>query len=188
MSEAKERPTMAEADTQHVVAESSAVSGGAARSERAGERSSARPVKDVVVTVRMTTEDADALAFVQAEFGATSGPDALREGIKLVAALLRGEDYRSAKAQRPVVDIDEALLTEVRDAVREVTTSYNKRTRELQFIGHNWNQIAKVANATGAVDTDAILGVERALEGIRRQMTADAERDAKALAVLACLS
>ena len=186
MSVAKswERPTMAEADTPQVVAESSAVSRGAAASERADERSSARPVKDVVVTVRMTADDADDLAFVQAELGAASGPDAVRESIRHIAATLRDETYRSAKAQRPVVAIDEALIAEARDAVREVTTSYNERTRELHFIGHNWNQLAKVANATGKVDTDALLGVERALVEIRRQMTADAERDAKLLAVL----
>ena len=186
MSEAKswELPTMAEADTPQVAAESSAVSRGAAASERADERSSARPVKDVVVTVRMTADDADDLAFVQAELGAASGPDAIREVIRLVAALQRGESHQSAKAQRPAAVVDEVLLTEVRDAVREVTTSYNERTRELHFIGHNWNQLAKVANATGKVDTDALRGVERALIEIRRQMMADAERDAKVLAVL----
>ena len=186
MSVAKswERPTMAAADTPQVAAESSDVSRSAAASERAGERSSARPVKDVVVTVRMTADDADALAFVQAELGAASGPDAIREVIRLVAALQRDETHQSAKAQRPVAAVDEALLEEVRDAVRQVTTSYNERTRELHFIGHNWNQIAKVANATGKVDTDAIRGVERALVDIRMQMAADAERDAKLMAVL----
>lgn len=186
MSVAKswERPTMAEADTPQVVAKSSAVSRGAAVSERADERSSVLPVKDVVITVRMTADNADDLAFVRAELGAASGPDAVREVIRLVAALQRGNTYRSAKEQRSVAVVDEALLADVRDAVREVTTSYNERTRELHFIGHNWNQIAKVANATGKVDTDALLGVERALVEIRRQMTADAERDAKVLAVL----
>jgi len=186
MSAAKSngRPTMAEADTDQVVAESSAVSRSAAASERADERSSARPVKDVVVTVRMTADDAHDLALVQAELGAASGPDAVRSVIRLVAALQRDETHQSAKTQRPVAAVDEALLAEVRDAVREVTTSYNERTRELHFIGHNWNQIAKVANATGKVNADALLGVERALVEIRRQMTADAERDAKVLAVL----
>ena len=190
MSVAKswERPTMAEADTPQVAAESSAVSRGAAASERADERSSARPVKDVVVTVRMTADDADDLAFVQAELGAASGPDAIREVIKHVAALQRDESYQSAKAQCPAVDIDEALLMEFRDAFREVTKSYNERTREIHFIGHNWNQIVKVANATGKVDTDAIRGVERALIDIRWQMMTDAERDAKALKVLPSLS
>ena len=186
MSEAKswERPTMAEADTSQVAVESFAVSRSAAASDRAGERSSARPVKDVVVTVRMTAVDADDLAFVQAELGAVSAPDAIREVIRVVAALQRDETHQSAKAQRTVDAVDEALLAEVRDAVREVTTSYNERTRELHFIGHNWNQLAKVANATGNVDTDALLGVERALVEIRRQVTADAERDEKVLAVL----
>ncbi|MDH6238200.1 hypothetical protein [Cryobacterium sp. CG_9.6] len=186
MSEAKswERPTMAEADTSQVAVESFAVSCGAAASERADERSSARPVKDVVVTVRMTADDAVDLAFVQTELGAASGPDAVREVIRLVAALQRDESHQSAKAQRPAAVVDEVLLTEVRDAVREVTTSYNERTRELHFIGHNWNQITKVANATGKVDTDAIRGVERALVDIRMQMAADAERDAKLMAVL----
>jgi len=186
MSEAKswERPTMANEDTPQVAAESSAVSRSAAASERADERSLARPVKDVVVTVRMTAADADDLAFVAAEIGATSGPGTVRELIRLVAALQRDEPHQSAKAQPPVAVVDEALLTEVRDAVRAVTTSYNERTRELHFIGHNWNQIARVANATGKVDTDALLGVERALVEIRKQMTADAERDAKVLAVL----
>src|SRR5680860_850731 len=104
MSVAKswERPTMAEADTPQVVAESSAVSRGAAASERADERSSARPVKDVVITVRMTADDADDLAFVEAELGAASGPDAIREAIRHIAATLRDETYRSAKTQRPV--------------------------------------------------------------------------------------
>ena len=186
MSEAKswERPTTHEVDTPQVDAESSAVSRSTAASQRANERSSARPVKDVVVTVRMTADDAADLAFVQAELGAVSGPDAIREVIRHVAALQRDEVYQSAKAQRPTAEIDEALLSEFRDALREVTKSYNARTREIHFIGHNFNQIVKVANATGQVDTDAIRGVERALTDIRWQMTADAERDAKVLAVL----
>lgn len=184
----KRRPTMAEADTPQVAAESSAVSRGAAASERADERSSARPVKDVVVTVRMTADDADALAFLQAELGAASAPDAVREAIRHITALLRSETYRSGKVQRPVVNADEALLAEIREALRDVTKSYNERTREVHFVGHNFNQVTKVANATGGVDTDALRGVERALVEIRRQMTADAERDAKALKVLACLS
>lgn len=174
-----ERPTMAEADTPQVAASASAVSRSAAASERAGERSSARPVKDVVVTVRMTADDDADLSFVQAELGAASGPDAIREVIRLVAALQRDEPHQTAKAQRPVAVANEALLAEVRDAVREVTTSYNERTRELHLIGHNWNQIAKVANATGKLDADAIRGVERALVDIRMQMAADAKRDAK---------
>lgn len=190
MSEAKswERPTMAEADTPQVAAESSAVSRSAVASERANERSSARPVKDVVVTVRMTADDADDLAFIQAELGAASGPDAIREAVRHIAVTLRDAPYQFAMAQRPVADVDEALLTEVRDAVREVTKSYNERTREIHFIGHNWNQLVKVANATGRVDTDAIRGVERALTDIRWQMMTDAERDAKALKVLPFLS
>lgn len=188
VAKSKGRPTMAEADTDQVVAESLAVSQGAAFGERAGGRSSARPVKDVVVTVRMTADDADALAFLQAELGAASGPDAVREAIRHVAALLRSETYRSGKVQRPVVNVDEALLADIRDALRDVTRSYNERTREVHFVGHNWNQLAKVANATGTVDTDALRGVERALVEIRKQMRADAERDAKSLEVLAFLS
>jgi nucleoside phosphorylase len=183
-AKSKGRPTIAEAGTGQVIAESSAVSQGAAAGERADERSSARPVKDVVVTVRMTAEDADALAFLQAELGAASAPDAAREAIRHITALLRSETYRSGKVQRPVVNADEALLAEIRDALRDVTKSYNERTREVHYVGHNWNQLAKVANATGTVDTDALRGVERALIEIRKQMGADAECDAKALEVL----
>ncbi|MGO4689463.1 hypothetical protein [Glaciibacter sp. 2TAF33] len=189
MSEAKSkgRPTIAEADTEQVIAESSVVSGGAAACDRPDERSSAGPLKDVVVTVRMTAEDAESLAFLRSELGAASGPDAVRESIRNVAAILRNETYRSAKAQRPANDVNETLLADIRDALREVTKSYNERAREVHFVGHNWNQIAKVANATGNIDSDAMRGVERALVKIRMQMTADAERDTKALEVLTFL-
>ena len=189
MSEAKSngRPTAAAADTHQVDDEPFAVNRGAAAGERTDERSSERPIKDVVVTVRMTASDAAALAYVQAELGATSGPDAIRESLRSVAALLKEDTTRSSRAQRPVVNVDEAQLVGIHNAIGEVTTSYNKRTRELHFIGHNFNQLTKVANATGKVDTDALGGVERALKEIRKQMAADAERDTKTLEVLSCL-
>jgi len=186
MSAAKshKRPTTHEVDTHEVDEESSAGSRSTAASERANERSSSRPIKDVVVTVRMTAKDAGNLALLQAELGAASGPDAIREIIRMVSALQSSTTYQSGKAQIPVGAVNEALLADVRDAVRQVTKSYNERTREIHFIGHNWNQIAKVANATGKVDADALHGIDRTLAEIRRQMAADAERDAKVLAVL----
>ena len=187
-AKSKGRPTIAETGTDQVAAESSAVGRGLAAGERRNERSSVRPVKDVVVTVRMTSEDSAALAFVQSELGAASGPDAIREVIRIVAAIQRDETYRSAKAARPVVHADRELLEHIRDALQIVAKNYNDRSREVHFIGHNWNQIAKVANATGGVDANALLGVQRALIEVRKQMAADAERDAKALEVLACLS
>ena len=183
MSEAKswERPTMAEADTPQVAAESSDVSRGTAASERADERSSARPVKDVVVTVRMTTVDADDLAFVQAELGAASGPDAIREVIRVVAALQRGDTYRSAKAQQRLLGptVSDAMLAEVRDALRGATDGYGARARQFQAIGNNVNQMAKLANSGESVDASALQGVERALERIEALMKHDAKRDAK---------
>ena len=190
MSEAKSmgRPTIAEADTGQVFAESSAASEVEAVGEGMDERSSVRPVKDVVVTVRMTAADADTLASVQRELGATSAPDAIRESVRLVAGLMDSEHYQSKRAQRPSISVDPAQLEEIRDAIASVAKAYGERSREVHFIGHNWNQIAKVANSTGNVDVNALLSIERALVGIRKQMTADAERDAKALKVLAFLS
>ena len=190
MSEAKSkgRPTMVEGATGRVVTSATAVSNEApVRSTTAARSRSARRVKDVVVTVRMTAQDAEALAFVQGELGAKSGPDALREAVRQVAGLLRSETYRSGIAQRPAVVADSALLAEIRDGLRAVETRTNERTRELHFVSHNWNMIAKVADATGAVDINAIRGVERALVDIRRQMEDDARHDTKAQKVLACL-
>lgn len=189
MSEAKSkgRPTLAEAATDQVAAESFAEYLGEAVVDRAGARSAARSVKDVVVTVRMTADDADALAYIQAELGSASSPDAVREAIRNVAANMRGQTYRSGKAQRPSVNADKALLEDIREAIDGVTKSYNARTREVHYVGHNWNQIAKVANATGTADVDAMRGIERELSAIRIQMAKDAKRDTKALEVLRCL-
>lgn len=189
MSEAKnkERPTIAVSDPATPIDTSLAQRRGIAASTSAAGRSEARPAKDVTVTARMTVADAAALDLIQTELGAGSRPDAVREMIRVLSRLLGSSAYEARKTAEPVIAVDPVVLGLVREAFLQVTESYNRRAREIHYIGHNWNQLAKVANATGAVDADALASVARSLAEMRSQMAADAQRDDAIMEATGCL-
>lgn len=156
--------------------------------ERADARSTSSPGASEVVAVRMHSDGITALTEVQRQLGG-SRSDAVRQAVGIVAEALSDASSIDAAeksltkrlaARRPVVvEADELVLVDVRDGLRQVADRYSQQAFQFQKIGNNWNQIAKVANSGGGVDTDALLGVERALDQLAREMARDAKRDAK---------
>lgn len=107
--------------------------------------------------------------------------------IRVLSRLLGSDTYEARKAAEPAIAVDPVALELVRDALLQLTEAYNRRAREIHYIGHNWNQLAKVANATGAVDADALASIARSLADTRIQMAADAKRDNEILEATGCL-
>lgn len=155
--------------------------------ERAGVRSTSSPGASDVVTVRMHRDGIAALTEVQRLLGG-SRSDGVRQAVQIVAEALSGATSINAAqksltkrlaARRPVVvKADETVLADVVDLLREVADRYSRQAFQFQKIGNNWNQIAKVANAGGSIDPDALRSVERALDRLARTMERDAKRDA----------
>ncbi|TJY67337.1 MobC family plasmid mobilization relaxosome protein [Arthrobacter sp. CAU 1506] len=155
--------------------------------ERDEVRSTSGPGASEVVTVRMHRDGIAALTEVQRHLGG-SRSDGVREAVQIVAeALSDAASIDAAEkslvkrlaARRPiVVEADESVLADVREALREVADRYSRQAFLFQKLGNNWNQIAKVANSGGRVDPDALRGVERALDRLASVMERDAKRDA----------
>lgn len=155
--------------------------------ERAEVRSTSSPGASEVVTVRMHRDGIAALTEVQRQLGG-SRSDGVRHAVQIVAdALSDATSINAAQkslskriaARRPVVvRADDSVLADVREALREVAERYSRQAFLFQKIGNNWNQIVKVANSGGLVDTNAIRGVERALDQLAVVMERDAKRDA----------
>lgn len=192
MSNAKstERPTFAEAGT----ADSSHVSVNGVKRESGKARSAVATGKREVVAVRLSPDELAVLDLLREQLSksSTGAPltrsDALREAIVTVGeALSAGRiatlDTRMAKAiavrQPRVVDADERVLEELRDAMRELAERYSGQAFQFQKIGNNWNQITKLAHAGERVDADAVHGVGRSLDRLADAMERDAKRDAR---------
>ncbi|WP_417219575.1 plasmid mobilization relaxosome protein MobC [Arthrobacter sp.] len=128
-----------------------------------------------------------AINVVQRHLGGSKS-DVLRQSVVIVAeALSDAASIDVAARSLPkllavrgpvIVEVDEGVLADVRNTLREVAERYTRQAFLLQKIGNNWNQIAKVANSGAQVDADAMRGVERALELVARVMDRDAQRDA----------
>lgn len=185
MSEAKStgRPTFAEAGT----ADSSHVSANEVTRESGNARSAAATGAREVVAVRLSTDELAALDVLREQLGG-SRSDALRAAVVAVAETLSSGrigtlDKRLAKAvavrQPRVVNANDTVLGELRDAMRELAERYSAQSFQFQKIGNNWNQITKLAHAGERVDADAVLGVGRSLDRLNDAMETDAKRDAR---------
>lgn len=185
MSETKSTglPTFAEAGT----ADSSHVSANGVKRESGNARSAAATGAREVVAVRLSTDELAALDVLREQLGG-SRSDALRAAVVAVAETLSSGridtlDKRLAKAvavrQPRVVNANDAVLEELRDAMRELAERYSQQSFQFQKIGNNWNQITKLAHAGERVDADAVLGVGRSLDRLADAMERDAKRDAR---------
>ena len=185
MSETKSNglPTFAEAGT----AESVHVSANGVKRESGNARSAAATGAREVVAVRLSTDELAALDVLRQQLGG-SRSDALRAAVVAVAETLSSGridtlDKRLAKAvavrQPRVVNANDTVLEELRDAMRELAERYSAQSFQFQKIGNNWNQITKLAHAGERVDADAVLGVGRSLDRLADAMEADAKRDAR---------
>ena len=145
----------------------------------AAGRSQQRHTKDKVVTVRMTTDDAGDLAYVREQLGSGSGPEAVRETVRIAAAVLRGEQYQASRTRHDAlrVDVPEEVMVSVRGALQANADSHSDVAFQFQKIGNNVNQLARVANAGDRVPAEALAGVQRALERIEYRLNRDAHRD-----------
>lgn len=185
MSETKSNglPTFAEAGT----AESVHVSANGVKRESGNARSAAATGAREVVAVRLSTDELAALDVLREQLGG-SRSDALRAAVVAVAETLSSGridtlDKRLAKAvavrQPRIVNANDAVLVELRDAMRELAERYSAQSFQFQKIGNNWNQITKLAHAGERVDADAVLGVGRSLDRLADAMERDAKRDAR---------
>lgn len=185
MSETKSTglPTFAEAGT----AESVHVSANGVKRESGNARSAAATGAREVVAVRLSTDELAALDVLRQQLGG-SRSDALRAAVVAVAETLSSGridtlDKRLAKAvavrQPRIVNANDAVLVELRDAMRELAERYSAQSFQFQKIGNNWNQITKLAHAGERVDADAVLGVGRSLDRLADAMERDAKRDAR---------
>ncbi|MEU3331321.1 hypothetical protein ACF046_03090 [Glutamicibacter creatinolyticus] len=191
MSEAKgTRPVERGDDQSPVPGSTEPATGGAA------DGRSAESAPSTVVAVRMSPEDLEVLDGLREQLGG-SRSDALRSAVQAVGdafasgSVSRVEDQlaRKVAARRPVViQAGDEAMAEVRDALLAVADGYAARAREVNYIGHNLNQLLKLAHSGIDLDNDSLKSITRALEEIRLVMISDAERDAEALEVLSCLS
>lgn len=159
--------------------------GGAAVENGLEARSESAPV-----SFRMTDEALSDLGYIASTLGENRSA-AVRSAISLLADALRSADTAEA-AQKALVkrlgqqrvksvpiapDVPQQVLQDLRDALWDLDDGYRERARELQHIGHNWNQLARWANSGGRVDADAINAVKRELGRIENRIAEDSRRD-----------
>lgn len=168
---------------------------------KAAAHGAQRPsVKGDRVTFRLDTDTRERLDTIGEQLG-TDRSETLRFAVDTVASAL-GSAKTEKAAQRalerklaneqvssvPVApDIEQHVLEDLRDALQELSAKYAKRARQLQGIGHNWNQLAKWANTGETVDTDALNAIKRQLARIERRMAEDSRRDVRIEEVLSWL-
>lgn len=154
-----------------------------------------------MVSVRLDADALRDLELVAATFGKNRS-DGLRSAITGIADALRSADTAEA-AQKALVkrlgqqqvasvpiapDVDQQVLQDLRDALRDLDDGYRQRARELQYVGHNWNQLARWANSGKRVDADAVNAVKRELNRIETRIAEDSRRDVEIRKALSWLS
>ncbi|GAA1119289.1 plasmid mobilization relaxosome protein MobC [Nesterenkonia jeotgali] len=194
MSAAKTGAPTTEGETRSD--EQDTAGGGAAVENGLEARSESAPV-----SFRMTGEALDDLGYIASTLGENRSA-AVRSAITLLADALRSADTAEA-AQKALVkrlgqqqvasvpiapDVDQQVLQDLRDALRDLDDGYRQRARELQYVGHNWNQLARWANSGKRVDTDAINAVKRELNRIETRIAEDSRRDVEIRKALSWLA
>lgn len=154
-----------------------------------------------MVSVRLDADALRDLELVAATFGKNRS-DGLRSAIASIADAVRSADTAEA-AQKALVkrlgqqqvksvpvapDVPQQVLQDLRDALRDLDDGYRERARELQYIGHNWNQLARWANSGKRVDADAVNAVKRELGRIENRIAEDSRRDVEIRKALSWLS
>lgn len=168
---------------------------------KAAAHGAQRPsVKESRVTFRIDADTGEHLDAIGEQLG-IGRSETIRFAVDTVAAAL-GSAKTEKAAQRalerklaseqvasvPVApDIEQHVMEDLRDALQELSAKYAKRARQLQSIGHNWNQLAKWANTGETVDTDALNAIKRQLASIEQRMAEDSRRDVRIEEVLSWL-
>lgn len=194
MSEAKSGASPTEGEARS--GEQDTAGGGAAVENGLEARS-----ESASVSLRMTGEALSDLGYIASTLGENRSA-AVRSAITLLADALRSADTAEA-AQKALVkrlgqqqvasvpiapDVDQQVLQDLRDALRELDDGYRQRARELQYVGHNWNQLARWANSGERVDADAVNAVKRELGRIENRIAEDSRRDVEIRKALSWLS
>lgn len=155
-----------------------------AKPKRASKQARAKAaVKGEIASARFNAEGMAMLDEVGARFG-LSRSDALRQCVEMVFATLSSPAVqlsKEAQARQPVyVQVDADKLDELIEAVGVLSTTYARRAREVNAIGANVNQMRRLAYfQQDRLDDYTLRAMGMAVEAIRVQMNADAERDEK---------
>jgi len=122
---------------------------------------------------KVTRSDAvrRALRLAQASIAGSAERDAVRDAARDKARDAARDEARRVELEAagllPGADQIDALLAQL----KATEDAYRGFDKQVQRIGNNVNQMTIVAHSGGAVDVDAIAGVERALRAILDEMT-----------------
>lgn len=152
--------------------------------------------RTISIAAKVTPETKQQLDVVVAMLGSENTSRGISDVIEIVADAVDSADTAEA-AQRALVrrlgkersqlaetipDLDRELLEELRDALHKIDASYREMTLQIQKVGFDWNQIARVASLIGRGTDDripatAIDAVRRRLDEIDRRLGGLARRD-----------
>lgn len=152
--------------------------------------------RTISIAAKVTPETKQKLDMVMTMLGSENKSRAITDVIEIVADAVDSADTAEA-AQKELVrrlgkersqlaetipDLDRQLLEELRDALHKIDASYREMTFQIQKVGFDWNQIARVANLIGRGSDDripatAIDAVRRRLDEIDRRLGGLATRD-----------
>lgn len=152
--------------------------------------------RSITVAAKLTSQTKQKLDTVMEMLGSENTSRGIADVIEIVADAVNSADTAET-AQKELVrrlgkersqlaetipDRDRELLEELRDALHKIDVSYREMTFEIQKVGFDWNQIARVANLIGRGSDDripstAIDAVRRRLDEIDRRLGGLATRD-----------
>ncbi|MDN5655736.1 MAG: MobC family plasmid mobilization relaxosome protein [Kocuria sp.] len=142
-------------------------------------RRSPRRTKETVVSSRLDESGSDDFTFVRSELRMSSSSEAIREIVKIAAAVLRDEKYQDASRAQELrtVDLDENQIASLKESLDRNVTGYADATFQFQKIGNNVNQLARSANSGDRVPAAALKQVSRQLARIEELLLHVADQD-----------
>lgn len=162
--------------------------------------------RSITVAAKLTPETKQHLDTVMTMLGSENTSRGITDIIEIVAdavdsadtaeaaqkALVRRLGKERSQLAETIPDLDRQLLEALRDTLHKIDASYREMTFEIQKVGFDWNQVARVANLIGRGSDDqipatAIDAVRRSLDNIDRRLGGLSTRDTaikKALARL----
>lgn len=162
--------------------------------------------RTISIAAKLTPETKQRFDVVMAMLGSENTSRGIVDVIEIVAdavdsadtaeaaqkALVRRLGKERSQLAETIPDLDRQLLEALRDALHKLDDSYREMTFEIQKVGFDWNQVARVANLIGRGSDDqipatAIDAVRRSLDNIDRRLGGLSTRDTaikKALARL----
>lgn len=185
------------------------VSSIASRAEHDEEaRAKPRASQSLTIAAKIDPETLEALDSIGRAYGLlrSKGSDAAEPGVNRSAAVKVAiiqaasaihASYTHQEAQKQlqrrlarersqleatIPALDRQLLEELRDALHNIDASYREMTFQIQKVGYNWNQIARVANFIGngsdeQIPATAVDAVRRTLDHIDMRLGSLSARD-----------